>query len=266
MKIIYRVYEIDHKNTEWYENGKTLLDQQVILVESREQFKDLMRDMYGENVSFRQSKNSKDGDIIITIISEDAWDAEDYIVVHEHTCACCGKVFKANNKILKTSHNFEYKLNHISNELWKEHEEEIKNQVFCSIACKDKQLEKYTNKFMELVNENDLVPDYWIDRNSSFVESCAGGYIYKITKKSTGEEYVGQSNAVPIFRWGQHLKTERFKLSEITDYKFEVLEIVINSNDLTNREAYYINKCKNEIGDKCLNKIIPHYDSKVKLW
>ena len=57
----------------------------------------------------------------------------------------------------------------------------------------------------------------------------------------------------PIFRWGQHLKTDRFPISNIIDYKFEVLEIVPKSENILEREKYHIQKCYNENPDKSLN-------------
>lgn len=74
-----------------------------------------------------------------------------------------------------------------------------------------------------------------------FTEDISG-YIYKISKKSTGEFYIGQTMYAPVFRWGQHLKTERFPIKNITDYKFEVIEIVPKTENILEREKYYIQK------------------------
>ena len=79
------------------------------------------------------------------------------------------------------------------------------------------------------------------------------GYIYKITKKSTGEFYVGKTIYAPIWRWGQHLKTERFPIEKITDYKFEVLEIVPKNENILVREKHYIQKFYKENPKKSLN-------------
>lgn len=75
-----------------------------------------------------------------------------------------------------------------------------------------------------------------------FTEANTAGYIYKITKKSTGEFYVGQTIYVPVFRWGQHLKTERFDIKNILDYQFEVIEIVPKGENILEREKYWIQK------------------------
>lgn len=79
------------------------------------------------------------------------------------------------------------------------------------------------------------------------------GYIYKITKKSTGEFYVGQTQYAPVFRWGQHLKTKRFPIANILDYKFEVLEIVPKGENILEREKHYIQLLYRENPKKSLN-------------
>lgn len=85
-----------------------------------------------------------------------------------------------------------------------------------------------------------------------FTEDISG-YIYKISKKSTGEFYIGQTMYAPVFRWGQHLKTERFPIKNITDYKFEVIEIVPKTENILEREKYYIQKFYKENPEKSLN-------------
>lgn len=85
-----------------------------------------------------------------------------------------------------------------------------------------------------------------------FTEDIAG-YIYKISKKSTGEFYIGQTMYAPVFRWGQHLKTNRFPIKDITDYKFEVIEIVPRTENILEREKYYIQKYYRENPEKSLN-------------
>lgn len=85
-----------------------------------------------------------------------------------------------------------------------------------------------------------------------FTEDISG-YIYKISKKSTDEFYIGQTMYAPVFRWGQHLKTERFPIKNITDYKFEVIEIVPKTENILEREKYYIQKFYKENPEKSLN-------------
>lgn len=79
------------------------------------------------------------------------------------------------------------------------------------------------------------------------------GYIYKISKKSTGEFYIGQTMYAPVFRWGQHLKTERFPIENITDYQFEVIEIVPPGCNILEREKYWIQKFYKDNPEKSLN-------------
>ena len=43
------------------------------------------------------------------------------------------------------------------------------------------------------------------------------------------------------------LKTERFPIKNITDYKFEVIEIVPKTENILEREKYYIQKFYKEI-------------------
>lgn len=85
-----------------------------------------------------------------------------------------------------------------------------------------------------------------------FTEKVSG-YIYKITKKSTGEFYVGQTIYAPVFRWGQHLKTDRFPIKDIIDYQFEVIEIVPQSENILEREKFHIQRCYRENPEKSLN-------------
>ena len=85
-----------------------------------------------------------------------------------------------------------------------------------------------------------------------FTEQVAG-YIYLITKKTTGEFYVGQTIYAPVFRWAQHLKTERFNIKGILDYQFEVIEIVPKGENILEREKYWIQKKYKENPAKSLN-------------
>ena len=45
--------------------------------------------------------------------------------------------------------------------------------------------------------ENNWLSESWVSRNDDYKDGCYG-YIYLISKKSTGEFYVGQTNAVPM--------------------------------------------------------------------
>lgn len=58
---------------------------------------------------------------------------------------------------------------------------------------------------------------------------------------------------MPIFRWGQHLKTDRFNINGILDYQFEVIEVVPITENILEREKYYIQKYYKELPEKSLN-------------
>ncbi len=73
--------------------------------------------------------------------------------------------------------------------------------------------------------------------------------IYKITNKLNGKCYIGQTHQPFTLRWWQHLnhnETEKFgsaiKESKITDWTFEVIEIVSTASLLNERERYHIEK------------------------
>ncbi len=120
------------------------------------------------------------------------------------------------------------------------------NKQFCSESCKWKYQEKERRN---LRPEDDK--EFYVSRDM-FTEQVAG-YIYLITKKSTGEFYVGQTVYAPIFRWGQHLKTERFDIKGILDYQFEVIEIVPKGENILEREKYWIQKKYKENPSLSLN-------------
>ena len=132
--------------------------------------------------------------------------------------------------------------------------------VFCCNSCKEKTYESIKEEFNAYNEENDLLPEFYVDRNT-FSSHYDYGYIYKITKRSTGEFYVGQTKYNPIFRWGQHLTTERFNVTNIQDYIFEVLEVCKSDKDsLLAKEAYWINHEREKCPEKCLNNQIPNED------
>ena len=137
-------------------------------------------------------------------------------------------------------------------------QDEINDMVFCSEACKTQKTEELKKEFNQYNEEHDLLPEFYVNQNT--FSSCFGfGYIYKITKKSTGEFYVGQTKYNPIFRWWQHLTTERFNVSNIDDYIFEVIEVVKKESreQLLAREAYWINHEAEKCPEKSLNRQFP---------
>ena len=119
---------------------------------------------------------------------------------------------------------------------------------------------------MKLERGDDVNESLWISQDM-FSNNDIAGYIYKITKKSTGEFYVGQTCHIPIFRWGQHLKTYRFPEDKINDYIFEVLEIVPKGKNILEVEKEYIQECYKKDPDKSLNiSNTKNIDYREKLW
>lgn len=62
-------------------------------------------------------------------------------------------------------------------------------------------------------------------------------YIYKITEKGSGKCYIGKTANAPFFRWWNHLTHSGspfgiyFRQSNLTNWTFEVLDILENKND-----------------------------------
>ena len=258
LEILYRIYQIPSEeqrklnkesNLNWgiysstskQENTELLTD--CLICADREEFKSIMRDEYGKNVSFRYSKNLKEGDVYCIIIGEKCYDTEKYFNKVTYKCDYCGAEITT------------YIKKHIFIDDWtiKQHlnnDQEYSKKRFCSSLCKEKYIESEIDKFKSA--DEDYVNGLWISRND-FINNDLAGYIYKITKKSTGEFYVGQTVYLPIFRWGQHLKTERFPVNNILDYNFEVIELVPKNENLLEREKYWIQKCFKECPEKSLN-------------
>ena len=117
---------------------------------------------------------------------------------------------------------------------------------FCSHKCK----QVYESRERNKIRPNDD-EEFYITKD--MFSGKVSGYIYKISKKSTGEFYIGQTMYAPVFRWGQHLKTERFPIENITDYRFEVIEIVPLGCNILEREKYWIQKFYRDNPEKSLN-------------
>lgn len=258
MKIIYRVYEKGEGGTGFCGNYDNILNQEVCICNSREHFKEIMRSMYGEDIAFKNSKKLPIGTPYIVIISEDCYDAEEYVSVMDYTCSCCGKHFKAIPKSLRRIHSF-WEFDKLNHNLYISRKDELESLVFCSSTCQEKTVGAIKQEFEAYNEDNDCVPEFYVDRNT-FASYSQYGYIYKITKRSTGEFYVGQTKYNPIFRWGQHLTTDRFKMDNIMDYIFEVIDIVTyeNREQLLAKEAYWINHEREKCPEKCLNNQIPN--------
>ena len=210
--------------------------------------------MYGQNIRFSYSKKLKPGDLYCVIIGEHCYNTERYFNKVTFTCDCCGATVETYYG--KPIYYSDWEIRqHFFNI------QEYAQKRFCSGKCK----QIYEARIRESLKPDDD-QEFYIQKDM-FTENVAG-YIYKITKKSTGEFYVGQTVYAPIFRWGQHLKTDRFPIKNITDYKFEVLEIVPKGENILEREKYYIQKYYMEDPERSLNimctkidvGLIPEFD------
>lgn len=254
LEVVYRIYEVADEETAAinFENSNhfglfnstsksynTELLMDCMLCEDREHFKEIIRSQYGDKIRFAYSKKLKPGDLYCVIIGEHCYNTERYFNKVSFTCDCCGaKVETYYGKPICYS-DWEVQ-QHFFNI------QEYLNKRFCSGRCKTTYA---VNERHRLQPSEDQT--FYIQKDM-FTENVAG-YIYKITKKSTGEFYVGQTIYAPVFRWGQHLKTDRFPIGNIVDYKFEVLEIVPKTENILEREKYYIQKYYMEDPERSLN-------------
>lgn len=249
LEVIYRIYEVVDKENPpenychfWGVSNNNELTMDCKICDSREHFKELIREEYGDNIAFRNSKKLNTGDLYCIIIAEHCYNTERYFNRIEYTCACCGaKVVGYIDKSERIS-NWEIK-DELCNQL-----DKYGDLRFCSYQCKEHFKAKERTKCLA----DGLIDESFITRDT-FKRDDIAGYIYKISKKSTGEFYIGQTIYLPIFRWGQHLKTERFDVKGILDYKFEVIEIVPITENILEREKYYIQKYYKENPEKSLN-------------
>lgn len=264
MNFIYRIYEVNFAKNDSLFPGRydIILNQEVMITPSRETFKENIRALY-PNIKFANKGKLEAGDLYCIIISDNCHNAAEYLSIKEYECPHCHRIFKSNEKLLNKFYGlYEFKTSRVTADVLKDLEPKIKDMCFCSRSCMldhktaiMSMLEEETLERHE--NDADFVPDTFITRYT-FDESVGGtGYIYKISKKSTHEFYVGKTSYVPIYRWGQHLLTERFNIRNINDYVFEILEVVPNKRILNEREAYWINRCRDENPALSLNIIIP---------
>ena len=254
LEIIYRIYEVadeetakrnlefDHgfclyASTSKAQNIELLMD--CMLCESRDHFKEIIKSVYGAGISFRYSRKMKAGDLYCIIIGEHCYDTERYFNKVIFKCDYCGATVETYFGKPICFSNYTIRTNFFGIK-------EYADKRFCSNKCMHAYEEQERKKL-----KPDDEQEFYIQRDM-FTENVSG-YIYKITKKSTGEFYVGQTIYAPVFRWGQHLKTERFPIDSITDYKFEVLEIVPESENILEREKHYIQLHYKENPEKSLN-------------
>jgi len=257
LNFIYRIYEV---NIGKIKRSDSILNQEVMIAESREAFKENIRLLY-PNIKFANNGKLKDGDIYCITISDNCYNPENYLTILEFECSHCKKTFKSNQKLLhKYQGTYEFRNNNILPEILNNYQTYITDLCFCSKTC---ELEHKQDIIKMLEDESalkyaddDFIPDVFITKDT-FTSSSRGGYIYKITKKSTSEFYIGQTAYIPIFRWGQHLLTERFSIHNISDYIFEIIEVVEDRKILRDRETYWITRYNDEFPDLILNIVIP---------
>lgn len=254
LEILHRIYEVAdeetaaknrekdldfgrYSSTSKAQNIELLMD--CLICDSREQFKEIIKSQYGENIAFRYSKKLQAGDLYCVIIGEHCYNTERYFNKITFTCDCCGATVETYYG--KPIYFADYEVRHSFYGI-----QEYAEKRFCSNKCKQVYEDRERSKLRPADDQ-----EFYISRDM-FTEKVSG-YIYKITKKSTGEFYVGQTMYAPVFRWGQHLKTNRFPIKDITDYKFEVIEIVPKTENILEREKYYIQKYYKENSEKSLN-------------
>ena len=61
-----------------------------LICDSREQFKEIIKSEYGDNIAFRYSKKLNAGDLYCIIIGEHCFNTERYFNKVKFTCDCCG--------------------------------------------------------------------------------------------------------------------------------------------------------------------------------
>ena len=250
LEIVYRIYEIVevdarlkysfyHLTDDEEPNlvkDKVELSMDICICESREQFKQLIGEMY-PGIKFANNKSLPLGSTLCIIIGEHAWEEtkERYFNKKEYVCSEC-------QSKVTTYVNSEIKCSGYDFSLLEKRNIDYSNKLFCSNRCKSNYVERERER---IKNETDNEGE-WITKESFTNPNRVIGYIYKITKRSTREFYVGQTIYVPIFRWGQHLNTTRFSLDNIADYMFEVIELVYDGTIILEREKYWIQKMYKE--------------------
>lgn len=223
----YRIYEVAG-NSE-YEGYRNFLDRGFVIAENREKFKETIKQMYPD-IKFGRSKKMMDGTIYCIMIYCEEIERSDRHLIYEYECDYCHKKVKKEKSEIYRLYQYAH---------WGVENDNPYN--YCSANCREKHYQELKQIYRK--DNNGIDPFEWIDKNSCYLD-YAKGFIYRISKKSTGQFYIGQTNSIPIFRWGQHLKSDRFPMKNINDYIFEVLEIV-DKNDtrtLLEVESEYINR------------------------
>lgn len=274
LEILYRIYRVrsqdeieklEDRDKEYYGMYSSISKvmneevlESVMICDDREHFKNSIRDIWGKDIKFTYSKKLQPNDHYCVIVGDHCWDTENHFNKVEFECANCkSKVTTYIKKYIRLSNwdiqNYLYNI------------DEYKNKNFCCEKCKYDFLESEKKK-LQAERNDDVNTAMWVTQSMFHREDIAG-YIYKISKKSTGEFYVGQTCHIPIFRWGQHLKTYRFPEDKIDDYIFEVLEVVPKDKNILDVEKEYIQECYKKDPEKSLNiSNTKNIDYKEKLW
>ena len=254
LEVLYRIYEVATEeqaqenikqsldmglcsSTSKMQNNELVMD--VMLCDTREGFKQSIKLMYGDDIAFRYNKKMAAGQLYCIIVGEHCYDTGKYFNKITFECSHCG------NKV-ETYWSKPIALSawEIKNDLYSI--ESYRDARFCSYRCKNDFVESERKRI-----KPDDEQEFFIQRYM-FTEDVAG-YIYKITKKSTGQFYIGQTRYAPVFRWGQHLKTERFDINGICDYEFETLYVVPTGENILEVEKRYIKDGIAAAPDLCLN-------------
>lgn len=253
---VYRIYEVCEEAEKSYvssyfdnEISRRLIDSGYVFAENREQFKNIIKETYPD-INFGRKKNSPIGFQYCSVVYHNKYDTKKSQIIN-YKCDYCRK--EVYNDVFSTPYNL-YNTSHYLG-IGKRTDNKYN---YCSVECKEKHCEEL-QKEEQTKNGNNYVDEFITKESFS---NYSDGFIYKISKRSTGEFYIGQTRYVPIFRWGQHLKTERFNIDKITDYLFEVIEIC-PVDKLNERESHYINMYKDNPLN--LNIMIPSDKEQMRL-
>lgn len=242
LEVIYRIYEVADEETakknleqdaniylysseSRARNTELLMD--CMIADSREDFKNAIRAYWGNEIAFRYTKKLQPGDVYCIIIGEHCYNGEKYFRKTEYDCDFCRTHVNA-----YAGHSVTFSEREIQYELFNLKDKYL-DKKFCCQDCKS----RYKVRELRTLKADENT-EFFVTRDM-FTEKISG-YIYKITRKSTGEFYIGQTVYAPMFRWAEHMKTDRFPICYIKDYKFEVIEVVPEGENILEREKYWI--------------------------
>lgn len=220
---------------------RTTIDKGSILIDDKDAFRTYIQETYGSEkpIRFSRSKKMVDGDLYCIINTKITNNPESQLIITKKKCASCLKEFEF----------YEYerrRFKYLDKSHWRL--QSNTKYDYCSETCKNQHFH-YLHQ-LEIETNDGLDLSEWISRESFSKQ----GYIYKITKKSSKEFYIGQANTIPIFRWGQHLKSPRFPIEKVVDYKFEIIHIVTSDENINEVEMHYIKEGAMKFPQLILNK------------